>query len=66
MTDVYDEELEAGAGYGRGARILSIGIAATGVLTLLYFALSSHLLGPSQYGSIADRGNNFHLAIRRC
>ena len=53
MTDVYDEELEAEAGYGRGARVLSIGIAATGVLTLLYFALSSHLLGPSQYGSIA-------------
>ena len=53
MTDVYDEELEAEAGYGRGARVLSIGIAAPGVLTLLYFALSSHLLGPSQYGSIA-------------
>ena len=53
MTDVYDEELEAAAGYGRGARVLSVGIAATGVLTLLYFALSSHLLDASLYGSIA-------------
>ena len=30
--------------YGSGARILSIGIASTGVLTLAYFAIAGHLL----------------------
>jgi O-antigen/teichoic acid export membrane protein len=32
--------------YGSGARILSVGIAATGLLTFAYFALASHLLSP--------------------
>jgi O-antigen/teichoic acid export membrane protein len=31
--------------YGSGARILSIGIASTGVLTFAYFSISSHVLG---------------------
>jgi len=31
--------------YGSGARILSIGIAATGLLTLAYFSIASHVLG---------------------
>ena len=30
--------------YGSGARILSIGIASTGVLTFAYFAIASHVL----------------------
>jgi len=30
--------------YGRGARILSIGIAATGLLTFAYFSIASHVL----------------------
>jgi O-antigen/teichoic acid export membrane protein len=30
--------------YGSGARILSIGIAATGLLTFAYFSISSHVL----------------------
>jgi O-antigen/teichoic acid export membrane protein len=33
--------------YGAGARILSIGIAATGVLTFAYFSIASHVLGES-------------------
>jgi O-antigen/teichoic acid export membrane protein len=33
-----------GRSYARGARILSIGIAATGVLTFAYFAVASHVL----------------------
>ena len=33
--------------YASGARILSIGIAATGVLTFAYFAVASHVLGSS-------------------
>ncbi|MGA2453754.1 MAG: hypothetical protein ABSG93_09570 [Solirubrobacteraceae bacterium] len=38
----------AGAGarsYGSGARILSIGIASTGLLTFAYFSIASHVLG---------------------
>jgi O-antigen/teichoic acid export membrane protein len=31
--------------YGSGARILSLGIAATGLLTFAYFSISSHVLG---------------------
>lgn len=31
--------------YGSGARILSVGIAATGLLTLAYFSIASHVLG---------------------
>ena len=31
--------------YGSGARILSIGIASTGLLTFAYFSIASHLLG---------------------
>ncbi len=31
--------------YGRGARILSVGIALTGLLTFAYFSLASHVLG---------------------
>jgi O-antigen/teichoic acid export membrane protein len=30
--------------YGRGARVLSVGIAATGLFTFAYFSLASHLL----------------------
>jgi O-antigen/teichoic acid export membrane protein len=34
--------------YGRGARILSIGIASTGLLTFAYFSIASHVLGGAQ------------------
>jgi O-antigen/teichoic acid export membrane protein len=34
--------------YGSGARILSIGIASTGLLTFAYFSLASHVLNPVQ------------------
>ena len=39
--------------YGRGARILSIGIASTGLLTLAYFSISSHVLGEAAASRIA-------------
>ena len=39
-----DEQVEA-PGYGRGARILSIGIATTGLFTFAYFSVASHVLG---------------------
>ncbi len=34
-----------GRSYGSGARILSIGIASTGILTFAYFSIASHVLG---------------------
>jgi O-antigen/teichoic acid export membrane protein len=40
-------------GYGRGARILSIGIATTGVVTFASFSLASHALPDEQYARIA-------------
>jgi O-antigen/teichoic acid export membrane protein len=41
------------AGFARGARVLSIGIAATGVFTFAYFAVASHVLGRDDYGAIS-------------
>ncbi|HEY3829288.1 MAG TPA: hypothetical protein VGL57_08840 [Solirubrobacteraceae bacterium] len=35
-----------GRSYGSGARILSIGIAATGLFTFAYFSIASHVLSP--------------------
>jgi O-antigen/teichoic acid export membrane protein len=48
-------EVEAGEGrsYGRGAGILSIGIATTGVVTFAYFAVASHVLPEVQYKGIS-------------
>jgi O-antigen/teichoic acid export membrane protein len=39
--------------YGRGARLLSIGIASTGLVTFSYFALASHVLDEADYGQIS-------------
>ena len=39
--------------YGSGARILTLGIASTGVLSFLYLALASRELSPSDYGRIS-------------
>ena len=38
---------ERARSYGSGARILSIGIASTGLLTFAYFSIASHVLGPA-------------------
>ncbi len=38
------EEARATRSFGSGARILSIGIAATGLLTFAYFSIASHVL----------------------
>jgi O-antigen/teichoic acid export membrane protein len=40
-------------GYARGARILSVGIASTGVFTFAYFAVASHVLDKTSYGAIS-------------
>ncbi len=39
--------------YGRGARVLSIGIATTGLVTFAYFALAAHALTPVEYTRIS-------------
>jgi O-antigen/teichoic acid export membrane protein len=39
--------------YARGARILSIGIASTGIFTFAYFAVASHVLDAGPYGAIS-------------
>lgn len=39
--------------YGRSARILSIGIASTGLVTFAYFSLASHSLSASAYAGIS-------------
>ncbi|HZO35704.1 MAG TPA: hypothetical protein VFB41_02395 [Solirubrobacteraceae bacterium] len=47
------EAVEASGGYASGARILSVGIASTGVFTFAYFSVSSHVLTESEYGAIS-------------
>ena len=46
-------EPKSSSSYGRGARILSIGIATTGVVTFGYFAVASHVLDEVDYKGIA-------------
>lgn len=43
----------ADSSYGRGARILSIGIATTGVVTFAYFAVASHVLDDVEYKGVS-------------
>jgi O-antigen/teichoic acid export membrane protein len=40
-------------GYGRGARLLSIGIASTGLVTFAYFSVASYVLGDVAYKQIS-------------
>ncbi|MSX02761.1 MAG: oligosaccharide flippase family protein [Actinobacteria bacterium] len=56
MTDPVQTTAEAPApqeSYVRGARVLAVGVGATGLLTFVYFSLSSHLLDAEQYGQIS-------------
>jgi O-antigen/teichoic acid export membrane protein len=49
-----DEPDVAADGYARGARILTVGIASTGLFTFAYFALASHVLdNKTDYGAIS-------------
>jgi O-antigen/teichoic acid export membrane protein len=43
---------DATRSYGRGARILSLGIATTGLVTFAYFSLASHALDEVDYKGI--------------
>jgi len=46
-----DSNSEA-AGYGRRAGLLSIGVGLAGLVTYLFFAISSHVLDTTQYGEL--------------
>ncbi len=46
------DELQPTRRYLSGARILSVGIAATGLLTFAYFSVASHVLGASSAARI--------------
>ena len=49
-----DPQADAGAGsYASSARILSIGIASTGIFTFAYLATASHVLDASSYSRIS-------------
>src|SRR3954447_11212368 len=41
------------SGYGAGAKILSVGIASTGVVTFAYFSVASYALGDVDYKGIS-------------
>ncbi len=42
-----------GSGYGRGARLLSVGIASTGIVTFAYFSVASYVLSDLDYQQIS-------------
>jgi O-antigen/teichoic acid export membrane protein len=46
-------DVPAQSSYASGARILSIGIASTGIFTFLYLATASHVLDPASYSRIS-------------
>ena len=55
MSEVTAERAAGAAtrAYGRRARVLSVGIAVTGIVTFLFFALASHALGKIDYKGIS-------------
>src|SRR4051794_4436964 len=50
---VSDTQTEARRGYGRGAGILSVGVALTGLVTFAYFSLASHSLSEIDYKGVS-------------
>ncbi|MGB9186260.1 MAG: hypothetical protein WCB67_19585 [Solirubrobacteraceae bacterium] len=48
-----DDEPEKAGSYAAGARVLSIGIASTGIFTFAYLAAASHALDPRSYSRIS-------------
>ena len=54
---------EAKSDYGRGARILSVGIATTGLVTFAYFSLASHSLSEVDYKGVSVLWSALFLII---
>ena len=53
MSETQTVETEAVRGYGRGAGILSVGVALTGLVTFAYFSLASHSLSEVDYKGVS-------------
>src|SRR4051812_40723030 len=49
--------------YGRRASLLSIGVGVTGLITYLYFAISSHELSKDQYGEVAVLWSSVFIVV---
>jgi O-antigen/teichoic acid export membrane protein len=50
---VVDGPPSANAAFASGARVLSIGIASTGIFTFAYLATASHVLSPAGYARVS-------------
>ncbi len=50
-------------GYGRGAKVLSVGIATTGLVTFAYFSLAAHHLSKGDYGRISTLWSILFITI---
>ncbi|MET0770163.1 MAG: hypothetical protein ABW081_09630 [Solirubrobacteraceae bacterium] len=53
MREERAARLAGESSYGRGARILSAGLASTGLVTFAYFSVSSHVLSDDDYANIS-------------
>jgi len=53
VDDAARPRLSGSAGYARGARVLSVGIAVTGLVTFAYFSVASHVLEDADYTQVA-------------
>jgi O-antigen/teichoic acid export membrane protein len=53
VSSAAEASRDATRSYGRGARILSVGIATTGLVTFAYFSLASHALSEVDYKGIS-------------
>ena len=47
------QQAGGGSSFASGARVLSIGIASTGIFTFAYLATASHVLDQQEYGSVS-------------
>jgi O-antigen/teichoic acid export membrane protein len=53
VSDAQTTANSAGRSYGRGAGILSVGVALTGLVTFAYFSLASHSLSEVDYKGVS-------------
>jgi O-antigen/teichoic acid export membrane protein len=53
VTDASPPAPPSNESYAKSARVLTIGIASTGLFTFLYLAVASHVLSPPAYSRIA-------------
>jgi O-antigen/teichoic acid export membrane protein len=54
---------ERSSSYGRGARVLAVGIGVTGLVTFAFFSLSSYAIGQQAYGQVATLWTVLFIAM---